>query len=98
MTLSSGRSRPQRTCVQCGKRGGKREFLRIAGRPGTGWSPDRKGTMPGRGIYLCRETACIEGFIRRIRTPKGASRWKMGTAGVGLGDRLSSWWSEEAKP
>ncbi len=88
---------PQRTCVQCGRRGGKREFLRIAGRPGGDWSPDRDGRMPGRGIYLCRESGCVEGFLRRIRSAKGASRWKMGAAGAVLADRLAAWWSEEAE-
>jgi len=86
---------PRRTCVHCGNVGDKASFLRIAGRPETGWEMDPKGRKPGRGIYLCRSAACVEGFARRIRTPKGASRWKMGPSGAALADRLASWWVSE---
>ncbi len=69
--------------------------MRIAGRPGGAWEPDPEARKPGRGIYLCRETACIEGFVRRIRTPKGGARWKMGASGVALADRFAAWWAGE---
>lgn len=90
------RRTPQRTCVQCGIAGDKRSLLRIAGRPGAGWDPDPEGLRPGRGIYLCRKAECVEGFVRRIRTPKGAARWKMGASGAVLGEKISAWWAEEA--
>ncbi|MBI5419834.1 MAG: YlxR family protein [Deltaproteobacteria bacterium] len=97
MTLRSERRYPLRTCVQCGSGSFKESFLRIAGRPETGWEPDPDGRKPGRGIYLCRKTECVDGFVRRIRSPKGAARWKMGSAGAALADRVASWWSQEAK-
>jgi predicted RNA-binding protein YlxR (DUF448 family) len=85
-----------RTCVQCGSAAGKGSFFRIAGRPETGWEPDPEGRKPGRGIYLCRTAECVEGFAKRIRTPKGAARWKMGLNGPVLADKVSAWWAEEA--
>lgn len=88
---------PVRTCVQCGTTGFKGSLLRIAGRPETGWEPDPDGRKPGRGIYLCRNSECVDGFVRRIRSPKGAARWKMGSSGAALAERVASWWSREAK-
>ncbi len=87
---------PLRTCVQCGVQGEKRLLLRIAGKAGAGWEPDPKSVRPGRGIYICRKAECVEGFVRRIRTPKGAARWKMGASGAVLGEKIFAWWAEEA--
>jgi hypothetical protein len=39
----------------------------------------------------------VEGFARRIRTPKGAARWKMGINGSVLADKVSAWWAAEAR-
>ena len=80
---------PLRTCVQCGTRAEKGRLWRIAGRPGAVWTPDPAGTLPGRGIYLCREGECVARFAARIRTPKGGARWKMGADGGELADRLA---------
>jgi hypothetical protein len=88
---------PQRTCVQCGAVLAKGRLLRIAGRPGSGWSPDPRGTRPGRGIYLCLDGDCITRFSARVRTPKGGARWKMGAAGADLSARLAAFVSPAAK-
>lgn len=95
MTLRGERRFPQRRCVQCGTAAAKGSFLRIAGRPGSGWDPDPEGRKPGRGIYLCRTAECVEAFARRVRTPKGGARWKMGADGAGLADKVSAWWASE---
>ncbi len=84
------RHRPQRTCMQCGTKGDKEGFFRIAGRPGKRWDPDPGAKTPGRGIYLCRSTGCLEGFARRIRTRKGAARWRMGSSTHSLADHLEA--------
>ena len=90
MPLPKGSSaEPQRTCVQCGALLAKPRLLRIAGKPGCGWTPDPSGTLPGRGIYLCRGGECIRRFSARVRTAKGGARWKMGAAGAELAERLS---------
>jgi len=82
------RHRPRRTCAQCGAKGDKDGFLRIAGSPGKRWDPDPGARMPGRGIYLCRDRGCREGFARRIRTRKGAARLRMGASATSLADYL----------
>ncbi len=81
---------PQRTCVQCGAVRNKDGLIRIAGKPGVGWTPDPVGILPGRGIYLCPVGDCVDRFAARIRTPKGGARWKMGVAGRELADRLAA--------
>jgi hypothetical protein len=81
---------PLRTCVQCGAVLPKGRLLRVAGRPGGGWEPDPRGTLPGRGIYLCRGGECMAKFSARVRTPKGGARWKMGAAGPELARRLAA--------
>ncbi|HEU4949279.1 MAG TPA: DUF448 domain-containing protein, partial [Candidatus Deferrimicrobiaceae bacterium] len=55
-----------------------------------GWAPDPAGTLPGRGIYLCRDGECVERFAARIRTAKGGARWKMCVAGTELAERLAA--------
>jgi predicted RNA-binding protein YlxR (DUF448 family) len=89
--------KPQRTCVQCGTASDKERLLRIAGRPGSEWTPDPDGLLPGRGIYLCRDGACVEKFAERIRTRKGGARWRMGEAGGELADRLAAAWAGRGK-
>lgn len=91
MTPERDRRAPERTCVQCGAKGPKDGFLRIAGRAGGGFDPDPRAEGAGRGMYLCRETACVEQFARRIRTPKGAARFRMGDAAASLAERLDEW-------
>lgn len=81
---------PQRTCVQCGTKADKKAFRRIAGRPGEAWEPDPGGGRPGRGLYLCRSGDCIGGFARRIRTQKGAARFRLGAHAARLADRLEA--------
>ena len=90
MTSRPDRRRPQRTCVQCGAKGDKSGFRRIAGRPGEAWEPDPGTGVPGRGLYLCREGDCVEGFARRIRTRKGAARFRLGAHAASLADRLDA--------
>ncbi len=90
MTPERRSHRPQRTCVQCRAKKDKEGLFRIAGREGRGWEPDPLAVRPGRGIYLCRDTGCIERFAKRIRTQKGAARWKMGRSAAALADRLET--------
>ena len=93
----SSAAEPRRTCVQCGAVLPKERLLRIAGKPGAGWAPDPRGTLPGRGIYLCRGGDCIAKFSTRVKTLKGGARWKMGAAGADLAERLAGSGSGAAK-
>jgi hypothetical protein len=36
-------------------------------------------------------------FAGRIRTAKGAARWKMGIEGSRLADKVSAWWAAESE-
>ena len=60
-----GFTEPMRTCVGCRKVKPKSELLRIAlsdGKP----VADIDGKAPGRGIYVCKDKACVaEAFDNR---------------------------------
>ena len=50
---------PRRKCVGCGRVAAKSELLRLAAALAEGGVRvvvvDRRGTLPGRGAYICRE-------------------------------------------
>jgi len=49
----------QRTCFACRQRQEKRELLRlVVDEEGVIW-PDLAAQLPGRGVYLCMQTACL---------------------------------------
>lgn len=50
---------PQRMCVVCRQREGKRQLTRIV-RTEAGVCVDISGKMRGRGAYLCSDRACWE--------------------------------------
>ena len=64
------RSTPLRTCVGCGRKAPKNEFLRFIARDGA-LVPGNSDS--GRGAYTCRRLACFEraasrgGFNRTLR-------------------------------
>jgi predicted RNA-binding protein YlxR (DUF448 family) len=58
---------PVRTCVICRRRLPKDQLLRhvrATGDEGNGLTPDPKGAMPGRGLYVCGQSECRERFLR----------------------------------
>ena len=63
---------PVRRCAGCGRRAPQRELVRFAVRGG---ELVAGRTVPGRGVYTCRDAACFEralagrGFARALRTP-----------------------------
>ena len=56
---------PERTCVGCRDRAGKRELLRVVRSPDGGLRPDPGGSAPGRGAYVHRAVACVDAAIQR---------------------------------
>jgi len=68
--MRKGRKTPSRTCVGCGRVREKRELLRITISGNTA-RVDPKGRLPGRGLYVCREEACVAVAEKR----RGFSRW-----------------------
>jgi predicted RNA-binding protein YlxR (DUF448 family) len=55
---------PIRTCVGCGRRSPKEELIRIVMLDGA-LSVDNEHRLPGRGAYLCPETACISSLLKK---------------------------------
>lgn len=60
MTLER-RAVPTRSCVVCRTSREKRELLRIVRAPDGAVHFDATGRANGRGAYVCRDEACIEG-------------------------------------
>ncbi|MSP78636.1 MAG: YlxR family protein [Dehalococcoidia bacterium] len=58
---------PLRTCIACGTKGDKRQFLRIVRTPQGVLEMDSGGRKPGRGAYLCLKASCWEDGIKRKR-------------------------------
>lgn len=57
---------PIRTCLGCGQRKPKEELVRIVVENGA-LMVDKGGKLPGRGAYLCPETACISSLRKKKR-------------------------------
>ena len=51
---------PMRQCMGCREMKPKRELIRVVRGPEGGVSLDMKGKAPGRGAYLCPDTACLK--------------------------------------
>ncbi len=61
---------PIRMCVVCRKRLPKSGLLKMV-RTGDGKIfPDRQECLPGKGIYLCPETDCLDRFINHKKFRK----------------------------
>ena len=58
---------PLRTCIACGTKGAKSQFLRVVRTPQGTLELDTVGKKPGRGAYLCRQPSCWEDGIKRKR-------------------------------
>ncbi len=61
---------PMRRCVGCMQSRPKEGLLRIALADGIP-QPDPAGTMPGRGIYLCRDEKCIAAAKKKNAVQRG---------------------------
>ncbi len=51
---------PQRQCVGCRAMKDKKALLRVVKSPEGEISLDGKGKKPGRGAYVCPDTACLQ--------------------------------------
>lgn len=70
---------PIRTCVGCGKKGTRRELLRLIQVAGSAIAVDRKKSLPGRGAWLHPVAECLtrtrknRRITRALRLTEGAS-------------------------
>ena len=55
---------PMRQCLGCRKMKPKKELIRIVRSAEGTLNLDAKGKMPGRGAYLCHDTACLEKAVK----------------------------------
>jgi predicted RNA-binding protein YlxR (DUF448 family) len=51
---------PMRRCVGCAEHFPKTELIRVVRSPDGVFSLDTTGRAPGRGAYLCNNTACLQ--------------------------------------
>lgn len=50
---------PMRQCVGCREMKAKKDLIRVVRSPEGAISLDFKGKLPGRGAYLCPQSACL---------------------------------------
>ncbi|MEG1527751.1 MAG: YlxR family protein [Clostridia bacterium] len=55
---------PQRTCVGCKQQKDKNLLLRIVHTPEGQIVIDKSGKLNGRGVYICKDTACLNKCIK----------------------------------
>ena len=64
---------PLRTCVGCGKKGAKHQFIRVVKDRDGNIRIDHHHSAPGRGAYVCPNKSCVNsakktrGFNRSFR-------------------------------
>jgi len=68
---------PERTCVVCRRKAGKRELVRLVCSGGS-IETDLRGKKPGRGVYLCLSSECWEKGLKSNRVEFGL-RTKLST-------------------
>jgi predicted RNA-binding protein YlxR (DUF448 family) len=56
---------PQRTCLGCREIKSKRELIRIVRTPEGQVIVDPTGKANGRGVYICRQTQCLEKGLKK---------------------------------
>ena len=68
---------PERTCIACRRKAGKREFVRLVCSDGV-IEADLRWKKPGRGVYLCLSNECWEKGLGSNRVEYGL-RTKLST-------------------
>ena len=61
---------PERTCIACRRKAGKRDLVRLVCSDGTVVA-DQRGRKPGRGVYLCLSGDCWEKGLQSNRIEYG---------------------------
>lgn len=58
-----GKRIPIRTCIACGRKEAKREYIRLVRKPDGTVEVDPTGKANGRGAYLCAQRRCWSNAI-----------------------------------
>ena len=62
---------PMRQCVGCREHKPKKELIRVVRSPEGEISLDFRGKAPGRGAYLCPDTACLKKAMKAKALDRG---------------------------
>lgn len=62
---------PMRQCVGCREMKPKKELIRVVRSPEGVISLDFRGKAPGRGAYLCPDTACLKKAMKSKALDRG---------------------------
>lgn len=62
---------PMRQCVGCREMKPKKELIRVVRSPEGEISLDFRGKAPGRGAYLCPDTACLKKAMKSKSLDRG---------------------------
>ena len=62
---------PMRQCVGCREMKPKKELIRVVKSPEGVLSLDFRGKAPGRGAYLCPDTACLKRAVKSKALERG---------------------------
>lgn len=62
---------PMRQCVGCREMKPKKELIRVVKSPEGQISLDFRGKAPGRGAYVCPDTACLKRAIKSKALERG---------------------------
>lgn len=55
---------PERTCLGCRQVREKKELVRLVSKNGA-LEADLKGSLPGRGAYICKNEKCLKEAFKR---------------------------------
>lgn len=61
------KSIPQRTCIGCNVKKGKKDLIRVVKNKNNGINIDKTGKLEGRGAYICDDINCLEKAIKTKR-------------------------------
>lgn len=68
--VKKGFTEPMRTCIGCRESKPKQDMIRIACYEGE-LSVDVTGRAKGRGVYICRDTECLEKAFKTKAIKRG---------------------------
>ena len=90
--MQKPRKLPQRQCLGCREMKNKKDLIRAVRSPEGEISLDFKGKKPGRGAYLCPDTACLarakksRAIERALSAQVGPEVWEALEAQMKAGD------------
>jgi predicted RNA-binding protein YlxR (DUF448 family) len=79
---------PIRTCIGCGLKGNKREFIRLVKTGSGSVSIDIEEFLPGRGVYLCRTLECSGKAFKANRLERSLRTQIGGTDRIRIKEQL----------